>query len=397
MMTNKDDNPFSGLIGLPHLLFASGQTIPNIIGMKELAADGYALLYTKEFGYERLRSICTAFGFKELVHPILIDAIDTHATEKTVRETLPRLLSASPSGWVWNFTPGTKQMMIGVMRGLSPVDIHTSPLKGSIYVETGKRGTISLLDPGWKAPLSTRLNPEELLTAHGIFKVGTQEKDVTKFIYTLPTDLTLLAPPWPSIASGISCRLKIFFPEMTRIRAIRSDRRSQCRKFMELLKRLGIVANLSDSFLQTDEGEKTLINFMNGKWLEIYIFTVLDEMKGAGEIDDMRWSMEIWKWDDTDRIYSKSTDLDVTFTLNNNFCHISCKTGLKKSINDELLRISSWKRLFGGAFGRGIIISPANKEIHHESFARELQVGIIRGRDCLEPERLKRKILECCS
>jgi len=396
-MSSKDSNPFSGLRGLPHLLFASGQTIPNIIGMKELNAEGYALLHTNEFKPDRLRAICSAFRFKELMRPVKIDAIDTQLTEKKIREATPALLSASPAGWVWNFTPGTKQMMIGVMRGLTLDDIQTTPLKGSIYVETGRKGTISLLDPGCKAPLATKLNPEELLTAQGILKQGMQQKGISRLIYKLPIDTTLLSPPWPELSSGIARNLKTYSAEIGRIRATRSSRAGQCRKYLELLKRSGDAGILPDRFPGTEEEEKNFISFMNGKWLEIYLFRILEEMKRAGDIDDVRWSLEIWKWDDTDKTYSNSTDLDVVFTQNNNLCHVSCKTELKKGINDELLRISSWKRLFGGAFGRGIIVNLTSRGFHHKSFASELQVGIIQGRDCLEPDVLKQKMLECCS
>lgn len=396
-MNTEYSNPFSPLKGLPHLLFASRETIPNIIGMKELESRQYALLHTKEIGAGRLRSICRAFGFTELTKPILIDAIDTDATENALRPAISRLRDASPSGWVWNFTPGTKQMMVAVMRGLSINKDSAAPVRGSIYINTRGEGTVSLLDPAFVMNLGTRLNVQELLIAQGIFPKTQHQKEPSPFVFALPEDHTLVKPPWPAIASEIIRNLERYACQISAIRRSKSDRAHLGTSYMKLLEDLNLSSHLPSGFPLSDRHEKSLVSFMNGKWLEVYLFSVLDELRKEGYIDDVKWSLGIEKWESADLTYSQNTDIDVFLTVKNNFCHISCKTEQKANIKDELLRIFTWKSLFGGAFGKGIIVHLSDKGIHHQSFAEQLQIGIIRGKECIDRKLLKLRIIELCT
>ncbi len=396
-MNTKCNTPLTALKGLPHLLFASRETIPNIIGMKELDSRHYALLCTMEMGPERLRAICRSFGFTELTEPILIDAIDTDATEGALRPAIPMLSNASPAGWVWNFTPGTKQMMIAVMRGLSINESSSTPIRGSIYINTRGEGTVSVLDPACVTNLRTRLNVQELLVAQGILPGTEHQKEPSPFVYNLPEDRTMMKPPWPAIASEIIKNLERYACEISTIRASKSNRTHLGTRYMKLLKDLNLEPCLLSGFPFSDVQEKCLASFMNGKWLEIYLYSVLDELRKEGHIDDVIWSLGIQKWESADLSYSQSTDIDVSLTVRNNFCHISCKTVLKADIKDELLRIFTWKSLFGGAFGKGIIVHLSDRGMHHQSFAEQLQIGIIRGKECVDRNLLKLRIIELCT
>lgn len=346
----QDDAVFERLRGLPQLLLTSGQTLPNMLSLHELGASGYVMLCTREESPERLRSICSAFGYRELSEPILVDALDERRTELAVREGFRRLTEQHPeASWVLNTTCGTKPACLGATRALGAPDANVPGLAGSVYYDSGLRSAV----PGWSrvAQRSLRhpLGVAELLQANGILPQSHAGPVPAGVSYTFALSAA------PTAEDRAAARAIAHDPRGPL--EIGSKRRGQTLSNQD-------ARELMERYVRGAQGQgylgKSPANFFNGLWLECYVYDVLDRHRASGAlpIDDVQMGVKLQRVSAEGRPAGTSetdTDLDVCWSTRNLFSYLSCKSGAVDELPDEVFEVCARRKPVGGTFGGGAL------------------------------------------
>ncbi len=338
-------DPFSGLEGLPHLVVASGQTLPNVIGVRELRATGFLCLHTKAEPADRLAGTLIRSGAHPLASPVVIDALDTEAIETVLRSKLAEWRALCPRGFVWNYTPGTKQMLLGCLRGLA-VGTPESILRGAISVDTAN-GLLRLDQPSAARPFRVHLDVASLLDGHGIprwmpgiarwrgyaARLRDDSDDELRF---RQASLSIL----PHLGA-IETRLG----GMRRGRVGLSSPNDLARVFRDLPEVFSYLHELPPTFKPG--------NVLNGVWLEGAVAGALDRLRADGRVDDVQRAVELLVHDRTG--WKVDTDLDAVTTVENRLTYFSCKTDSIEACKEELFQIVARKEV-GGTFARGVLV-----------------------------------------
>ena len=105
------------LHGLPHLFNNSATIIPVIVGLRELRSSSAVLFLSRGMDADSLLAKLDALQVKILneqwIKHCVLDPYSIGGSERAVRQVLPDLRHCCPHGLVWNYTTGTKQMMLG--------------------------------------------------------------------------------------------------------------------------------------------------------------------------------------------------------------------------------------------------------------------------------------------
>jgi len=345
-----DETLFEPLHGLPQLLLTSDQTLPNLLSLRELEASGFVLLYTHEKQPDRLRSICASFGFRELAEPIRVEALDDRRTELAVREGFQRLRAMYPEkSWVLNTTGGTKLACLGATRALGAPDANVPGLAGTIYYDGGLRSTA----PGWQRtavrPLRQPFGVADLLKANGI----------------LPHDKA--SSPPPGIGYTFTLSPAPTAEDRAVARAIASDIDGP-KKIGQMRRGLNIstadAGKLAGRYAPGPHGQgylfKSPADYFNGKWLECFLFDVLDRHRASATlpVDDLQMEVKLQRPPSagrTTRPGDTETDLDICWSSRNFFTFVSCKSGAVSELQDEVFEVHARRNHAGGTFGGGAL------------------------------------------
>ena len=135
----------------------------------------------------------------------VLDPQSIAASEQAIRSILPMLRESCPRGLVWNYTTGTKQMMLGLYSGLDVGD-RDSLVKDLLYVDTRAKKPIYLESVGEPLTTSASLDLNDLLHTGG---------------YKCHSGWQLERPskgwqPPPTSASGMTHWLKSLHPHAAR-------------------------------------------------------------------------------------------------------------------------------------------------------------------------------------
>lgn len=331
---------FEQLRGLPQILLASGQTLPNVLAMRELGSREYMILRTKDVFPDRLRAACASFGFEELAPPVLIESHDALVTERVVRAAFDGLMQQRPeTRWVVNLTGSTKLATLGTALALGVPGTYAQGLAGAVYYDKG----IYAMVPGGECmsfqPISRPLSVEEALRANGLMPVPTRglPAPVTN-VFTF----SIKANPSPEdikVAREIA-RDPDRFDTIGDVRQGKSELSPQD------------VQTLAARYVKESQGEghlgKKPGDYFNGLWLECLLYDVLSRSRDELKIDDVQMGVVLHR---TNQNNDPDTDLDVCFTYQNVLHFISCKTDKVEKMLDEVYEVAVRRQQAGGTFG----------------------------------------------
>lgn len=84
--------------------------------------------------------------------------------------------------------------------------------------------------------------------------------------------------------------------------------------------------------------EKHIVEFLAGKWLEVFVWGMLRPFSKDGRIVDLNQGVRVGK-----AFPGEDNDLDVAFMMNQSLCIVECKTGARPDGKDVLYKIEAIK------------------------------------------------------
>ena len=131
--------------------------------------------------------------------------------------------------------------------------------------------------------------------------------------------------------------------------------------------------------------------YLCGGWLEEYVHLILDPLKRAGEIRDLRIGLEVaWAPSRDHPSQVAAQEFDVVFTDGKRLFIIECKAG--RVLNEDVYKLENSVRNYGGIEARGILVAAFPPP---EPSRRRLQssknLSYCAGRDV--PERLAKDVM----
>ena len=130
--------------------------------------------------------------------------------------------------------------------------------------------------------------------------------------------------------------------------------------------------------------------YLCGGWLEEYVHLLLDPLKQAGEIRDLRVGLEVaWAPSRDDPSLVAAQEFDVVFTDGKRLFIIECKAG--RVLNEDVYKLENSVRNYGGIEARGILVAafpPPEPSRRRLRSSKNLSYYAGRG----VPERLARDV-----
>lgn len=312
----------------PHVILMGGQTLPNIIALREMGASAVRVVCSEQSQprVESFLQACKSLGFSTDREPLCVSAW-------SLDDALQTLRGAPPAFWegaLLNYTGGTKPMSTAAV--LAAFDRGVS----QFYVDGS---AIWLTDSHAGIPMQTRLGVSELLIANLIPAVNVFAPNARAFTHRLSGDPSREAI---EVARAIGKKFGAYRNKLGSSGA--ANLGTVPRKLWpELLEFLG----LSDALLANIPrcGE-----FLRGQWLEVWAYDFLTRHRESLGIDDVQWSVGIQR-PATQTRASEETDLDVAFTHDNQLAFLSCKAAAADELFDEVFEVAERRRRLGGRRG----------------------------------------------
>ena len=130
--------------------------------------------------------------------------------------------------------------------------------------------------------------------------------------------------------------------------------------------------------------------YLCGGWLEEYVHILLEPLKLAGKLRDLRVGLEVaWAPAHGNPSQSAAQEFDVTFTDGKRLFIIECKAG--RVLNEDVYKLENSVRNYGGIEARGILVAafpPPEPSRRRLRSAKNLSYCAGRG----VPERLAREV-----
>lgn len=97
-------------------------------------------------------------------------------------------------------------------------------------------------------------------------------------------------------------------------------------------------------------------SYLCGGWLEEYVHILLEPLREAGRLRDLRIGLEVaWAPAHGDTTQSAAQEFDVTFTDGKRLFIIECKAG--RVLNEDVYKLENSVRNYGGIEARGILVA----------------------------------------
>ena len=330
-----------------HLL--GQQTIPVFFGMRQFDADTNIILTTSEY-----HSVADALAMSARISsaPVIIpDPFKPAATRKAIAEQVD-LLPADAKVAV-NMTGGTKLMFAGALSACWELGLDP------FYFEIRHHNVIFLRD-GSSVPFVGISNIED---------------------FTAASDFVTLKPGrWPTEPEAVRNRRLAVTPQLWQRRdALRSLYTK--REFLEFGKKYDNTRleadreNLPFEF-KWSSGEASLAKgaspklalkgktidvpregffpFIQGGWLEEYVYSLLAPLQEEGLISDVRVGYEPGYSDGTSNRWG-AQEFDCAFTDGKRLWIVECKAGPVRQ--EAIQKLENIVRTYGGIAARGLLVS----------------------------------------
>lgn len=327
----------------------SGQHIPNLLTVKSIRPDWLVLLVTPGMKkQEKDSQFLKALAASGLDYSSKQDTIDLKEENSSVAayDKLQQAFEKYPSDqWIVNLTGGTKPMSIGAYEFSKNKGLRT------LYVAEGNQHQAIDLLGGPSVSLDHKVTTEEFLAGYGfdILNKGGIKRSEERALRWSTLAALLAKHSDEADLRGLLSRL-----QKLKEAAIKLDRDAWEDNGLILsedddvfLKNPVLRAQIASYFgLSTvDEKftgrlEKHAAEFLTGKWLEVFVWSLLLSFVDKG-IWDLHLGVSAGR-----KGPGENNDLDVSFMRNQSLCIVECKTGGQEhdpEADDVLYKIEAIK------------------------------------------------------
>ncbi len=306
-----------------------GQHVPNLLLIREVRPERLVLLVTEgmQRGKDQLLQALLAGGLDYRSRCETVP-IDDENSAREVAEKLDAAYAARADGEEWgvNLTGGRKPMSIGAYIFSTTHDLP------ALYIAEQKQGEAIDLHGGSSLPLRHAINTKEFLAGYGFSirnaHVLVRNADQARALLELAAYLT---------ANHESGSLKGFLGRLQKLKEkkIREAKKDYERNGITLSRRDEISLKdvqirdricsqyglrLQGPFL-TGNLDKYAVEFLTGKWLEVFIRGVLFPFEGTA-VGDLNIGVVVGGTGP-----GQDNELDVSYIKDQSFCIVECKTG----------------------------------------------------------------------
>lgn len=308
----------------------SQQHVPNLLAVQAVKPDRLVLLVTpgmKERGKDlHLLKALAAGGRDHSADHEMVDITDENSVE-AVSRALEEVMKAHPDDeWVVNLTGGTKPMSMGAY-----VFSKERGLKTLYIAESNQQSAIDLLG-GPPVALDHRVSTAEFLAGYGFDlqnpdQLDKMEKNARQWIQA--SALLTAHHDDPSL------RYMLGRLQSLKEKEVRSSRKEWKREGLTLsesddlsLRNPTLRAAIAREFGLKEAGRKLVgnlskqaVEFLTGKWLEVFVWGLLLPFEGNG-IWDLHLGVIAGGKEP-----GGSNEFDVSFMHDQSLCIVECKTG----------------------------------------------------------------------
>ena len=328
----------------------SGQHVPNLLTVKAINPDKLRLLVTpamkrQEKDSQFLKALSAGGLDYSMDDEMIIDQMEENSS-KAIYDNLEQAYSKhADDEWIINLTGGTKPMSIGAYEFSKSRGLRT------LYVAEGNQGQAIDLLGGPSVNLDHKITSKEFLAGYGFDILN--ERSLNKAedrALTFATAAAILAKhSEESDLRGLLGRLQMF-----KEAAIKLDRNGWERDGLTIteeddlfLRDAALRDQIASYFGLSTACDKFIgrlemqaVEFLTGKWLEVFVWSLLRAFEGKG-IWDLQLGVSAGKSGP-----GENNDLDVSFMKNQSLCIVECKTGGQEhdpQADDVLYKIEAVK------------------------------------------------------
>ncbi|MDD2755211.1 MAG: DUF1887 family CARF protein [Methanothrix sp.] len=327
----------------------SVQHVPNLRSIQSVRPDWLVLAVTSGMAGkdEQLLKALEAGGLDYRKKKDIIDLAEgEEQSAEPINKKLHDLFKKYPQyEWIVNLTGGTKPMSIGAYEFSQDKRLKT------LYIAEGnQRQAIDLLG-GPCIPLHYDVTTAEFLAGYGFDILNTSSLARTEEHALLLTELAahLARHNEDADLRGLLSRLQFFKDAQIKLDEnewkknglFLSEEDNVFLKNDDLRDRIASQFGLSTIGTKfVGQLDRPATEFLTGKWLEIFVWSLLLPFAGKG-IWDLHLGMLAGKCGP-----GENNDLDVSFMRNQSLCIVECKTGGQEhdpEANDVLYKIEAIK------------------------------------------------------
>ncbi|MFK5925593.1 MAG: DUF1887 family CARF protein [Desulfuromusa sp.] len=277
-----------------------------------------------------------------------------------------------------NVTAGTKIMSLAAYEVFRA---HGLPI---FYVHPQKDLLIPLLPAGSAREIPDKLRLEEFFQVHGYKVMSLRRQTVARDRQQLGEYLVKNVGIYSS-ALGTLNYLAATAEDRSTLQSDRIVARNWnvdgFKSLVDLLVDGGLLRVEADCFTFASEEDRF---FVNGGWLEEYLFSRIDRLRNRFKIQDSAMSVQVESSTGT------KNEIDVAILHNNRLFLIECKTrrfrGQHSAGSKALYRMDSLK-IMGGITAQAMLASYRRLTASHHRRAEDLKIDLIVGAELLNIEQ----------
>jgi hypothetical protein len=295
------------------LCLLSNQHIPNLMSVHHYRPDRLLLLETDRAAREKWADhFLRALQLGGLNYPRETIHVKAEDTIPSVRKALQEAYDKEPSGeWIANATGGTKPMSIATFQFFSALGARV------VYLNVPRPDVLLDLQTGQTETCSYRPTIAEYLAGYGF--------DLTKSPENVAKE-EQRAREWCAMAEALarearSDALLTFPSEKERSRARDKGCPVSTVSWNDWVRvSPTLSAKMAEFAGATDKYTRYQIDFLLGRWLEVFVWNLLTRHADTLGIWDVRLGLEVGREE-------TANDLDVTFMCRRGLVVVECKTG----------------------------------------------------------------------
>lgn len=321
------------------------QRMPNLLGVIQFSSRKHIFVNSTQFPADVMKQFLGEAEYGE----IAVDPYDPENVRTTVLDLVEKMPADAKIGF--NLTGGTKLMYAGALAACRKV--NATPF----YFDFSNKQVINL-NSFTKSEIVSVDSVETFLKLNGdgltVSKPGLTEQELSREIINASQMIwenrNLIASKYRELKNYISDESfknwgNDFYAELT------IDKQAKLT--------IGGKSFVFDKF-------PDFLGFLMGKWLEVYVFSVLLPLKESAVLKDLRLGLEVSVMDvdsnDNFKYYHDGfkenigyQEFDVICTDGYRLFIIECKSGKVEA--NHVLKLSETAKHFGGVSGCGIMIS----------------------------------------
>lgn len=361
-----------------HLCLVSTQPIPNLTAVFDLEQPPQqVVLLTSQKMKQQADWLQQVLQQRQIQSEIL--SLDDPYDCDHVKQRVESLLERKDLGKLaLNVTAGTKIM------SLAAYEVFRERGLPIFYVHPHKDFLIPLIPAGAPRDLPDQLKLEEFFQVHGYQVTSLRRKTIVRTRQQLGERLVdnvkLFSPALGSLnyLAGTAENRSTLQSDRIVKRIWETD---GFKLLVDLLVDEGLLRVENDHFVFASEEDRF---FVNGGWLEEYLFSRIDRLRNRFKIQDSAMSVQVESASGT------KNEIDVAILHNNRLFLIECKTrkfrGNHGAGSKALYRMDSLK-IMGGITAQAMLASYRRLTTSHHRRAEDLQIDLVVGDELLNIEQ----------